>query len=279
MKTSIDVKFVMVTPEMAREMLKKNGINRPINKNTVKHYVKSMKNGEWVLNGEGLSFAADGTLLNGQHRLTAVIESGMNIPFQVSYGVSKESFSTFDQGRKRTDRDIFAIAGIPCYIKKAAMVKNTIVLNKSKASVITGVVTGGITGRANIVLTKKEVLDTYLNDRENYDKYFKMGDSYYHRCGFIATGQICAIIYHLAVRLGYSDFAVTSFFDTLYDKSDSVVIAKRLRKMLIDDAFSQKRMTSYVKSQAVIRAWNGYVEKQQRRNLLVSKDDEPEIFK
>ena len=56
----------------AREILEKyNNGNRPLKKDHVKNLASSLKNNEWMLNGEAIAFSKSGDLLDGQHRLTA----------------------------------------------------------------------------------------------------------------------------------------------------------------------------------------------------------------
>ncbi len=40
-------------------------------------YANAMKSGEWKYNGESIKVCTDGSLLDGQHRLEACIESGV----------------------------------------------------------------------------------------------------------------------------------------------------------------------------------------------------------
>ena len=63
-----------ITPEIAREMLKKNTNNRPLSKRTLSRYVQLMKNGEWGITTDAIGFDVNGRLINGQHRLNEVVE-------------------------------------------------------------------------------------------------------------------------------------------------------------------------------------------------------------
>ncbi len=88
---------VMVDPPKAQTWLQKGGKNRSLNIKHVKRLAVLMQEGRWVLNGQTISFSADGKLLDGQHRLNAVIESGVTVPMSVSYGVEDErAFETYD---------------------------------------------------------------------------------------------------------------------------------------------------------------------------------------
>lgn len=97
-------KEVTITPQMAKEMLKKNCINRPLSQNTINAYAYDMKEGNWDKDSDSaISFDTEGKLRNGQHRLNAIIKAGVPVTTQVCYGCSPDAI--FDAGRRRSDRD------------------------------------------------------------------------------------------------------------------------------------------------------------------------------
>lgn len=65
-----------------------------------------MAAGRWNTNGQGVIFSPDGDLLDGQHRLRAVVEAGVTVEMFVVRGVPKERFETMDTGRARTVGDV-----------------------------------------------------------------------------------------------------------------------------------------------------------------------------
>lgn len=97
-----------VTPEMAKEMLKGNSTNRQISKSTVNLYANDMKNGNWKLGGQGISISKTGRLLDGQHRLKAIIQTNILIVMLVCTDVD-DTNANFDNGRKRTITDQYKL--------------------------------------------------------------------------------------------------------------------------------------------------------------------------
>ena len=92
----------MITPQIAQEYLTHNTSNyRFLSTAKVSSYAEDMKHGLWKENGESIVFGADGTLRNGQHRLNAIVKSGVTIPILVVRGV-QDDVSTFDVGMGRT---------------------------------------------------------------------------------------------------------------------------------------------------------------------------------
>jgi hypothetical protein len=72
MKPEIKYEIVKLTPALAVELLKRNTNNRTLREGHVESLRESMARDEWQLTHQGLAFAADGELLDGQHRLAAI---------------------------------------------------------------------------------------------------------------------------------------------------------------------------------------------------------------
>ena len=100
---------IRITPEMALDMLCKNSSNRKIRQSRVKYYAEQMRAGNWHLTGQGITFAKDGTLLDGQHRLHAIVECELPQEMLVIYDADK--VSTYDCGLKRSIADQLQLAG------------------------------------------------------------------------------------------------------------------------------------------------------------------------
>jgi len=90
-------KVMEVTPEIAASWLENNGMNRRISKPHVSKLADVMNRGKWVLNGQSISFEETGRLLDGQHRLAAVVMSGKTVQMTIALGVSDpEAFKSYD---------------------------------------------------------------------------------------------------------------------------------------------------------------------------------------
>jgi hypothetical protein len=95
-----------ITPAQARAMLDKNGANRPTTRTLIRRYAHEMQAGRWNTNGQGIILAPDGTLLDGQHRLHAIVMANLAVEMFVVRGVPQERFETMDSGRARTVGDV-----------------------------------------------------------------------------------------------------------------------------------------------------------------------------
>ncbi|MCZ7456697.1 hypothetical protein [Streptomyces sp. WMMC940] len=107
----MQMEVLHVSPESAAEWLTRNTNNRPLSKSAVQQLCGQIQRGEWQLTHQGIAFDEDGVLIDGQHRLAAIVKAGIAVPLTVTYDVPRASFTVMDTGRKRTGRDALALAG------------------------------------------------------------------------------------------------------------------------------------------------------------------------
>lgn len=90
-----------VGPVQAVQILERNTANRNVRDRVVRSYARDMASGKWRMTGEAIKIGEDGALLDGQHRLWAIIESGATIDVLVVRGVNVEAQAAMDTGIKR----------------------------------------------------------------------------------------------------------------------------------------------------------------------------------
>lgn len=96
---------VLVTPEMAREWIDAGNVdNRRIRSTVVRRYAAKMERGDWKPTHQGVAFSAR-RLIDGQHRLLAVIASGASQWMVVFLNQDDDTFGALDRGQTRTLRD------------------------------------------------------------------------------------------------------------------------------------------------------------------------------
>jgi len=106
---------MLISPDEAIELLKFNKANRPIRQLRINRYARAMKLGRWIPSNDGICFSTgenDGPrLLNGQHRLEAIIRAGIPIPLLIICGLNEKAFDIIDRGAGRTPGDLAAADG------------------------------------------------------------------------------------------------------------------------------------------------------------------------
>lgn len=106
----MEFKIMLITPELAKKWLEKNKVNRNINYGRVRQYAEDMKAGLWQVNGEAIQFYEDGSLANGQHRLTAITIANIPVKSAVLTGLPN-NITIQDRGRNRTVTDSMLLEG------------------------------------------------------------------------------------------------------------------------------------------------------------------------
>jgi len=104
----IDFELVTMTPDKAQALLDRNyADNRSIKPARVSAYLSDMEDGNWQLTHQCIAVNEKGELIDGQHRLTALIESGGSFPMYIAkYRDSTDKFKLFDIGAKRSVTDV-----------------------------------------------------------------------------------------------------------------------------------------------------------------------------
>jgi hypothetical protein len=98
---------ILVTPEIAASWLTRNHPeNRPVSARYVARVVWDLQRGNWDLTHESIAFDQDDRLIDGQHRLSAVVKSGASVPMRVSFNVRVGYGANINGGRSRSAADM-----------------------------------------------------------------------------------------------------------------------------------------------------------------------------
>jgi hypothetical protein len=95
-----------ITPEKAAEWLALNKGNRPVRRWWVNALSGMIEKGYWICSHQGVAFAESGKLIDGQHRLMAIQQSGISVPVCVFWNVPNDAFKVLDAGVKRSTADL-----------------------------------------------------------------------------------------------------------------------------------------------------------------------------
>lgn len=97
---------VTISPQIAAEWLTLNKYNRPLSNVHVKRLENEIINGRWQEDSSDcISFDVDGFLINGQHRLTAILNCGVTVNAYVIFNAAKDARVIFVPEKQRTIRD------------------------------------------------------------------------------------------------------------------------------------------------------------------------------
>jgi hypothetical protein len=257
----------LVTPPMAEHwLLTTNVKNRPLSE---MHWMKiwlDIVEGRWRYNGEPISFSTDGTLLNGQHRLKACLESETAIDTDVIFGLPPEVMNTIDIGKVRTAANIAHLDGVE-NATTACAAAHLILLHE----------TGGIQQLGN---KQAEPSKTKINERVRTDRRISEVSGRASTMGRrFASPRVVTFCYYLFTAQD-SDLA-DRFFNQLetgvdLNASNPVYL---LRERLRDNSLSRAKLPVIHIVALFFKAWNAYrIGKPVKRLYWNSGGASPEKF-
>ena len=104
--SNVKISIETIDKRKALEYLDKNfKFNRTITRRSIENYANQMRNGDWVLSWDAIAFNTKGELINGQHRLSGLIEANTSCEFFVIRDLPHKTAQYSDNGRKRTQSE------------------------------------------------------------------------------------------------------------------------------------------------------------------------------
>jgi hypothetical protein len=152
-----------ITPELAVKLLEKNiSNNRNIKASVVEKYYQDMSSGNWKLS-DALKFDKEGNLIDGQHRLHAIIKFNRPVDFLVVENYDTESAQYLDIGSKRTVKDIADLQGKTDFtVLTGSVLRNVLILS-----------TECFVARS-AKFTEQQILDVYDQLRKEVEYAFEL---------------------------------------------------------------------------------------------------------
>lgn len=122
------IKMELMFPEKAKKLLKSNFNNRKINRKNVIKYKNAILNDEYNTTGDCILIDKYGNLLNGQHRLTAIVEANTPVVVDIKYGVNPDVKYVQNTGRAttQTDKGDIFLAPLGIHSKMYPVISKTI---------------------------------------------------------------------------------------------------------------------------------------------------------
>jgi hypothetical protein len=119
--------YELITPEIAAEYLVKNTRNyRKLSQSKVSVLTRELIAGEWLPSTQGIGFDTDDVMVDGQHRLWAIVQTKIPVMMLVCRGLVPVVKDKIDVGNKRTFGDL---TGLPNVVIAAVRVPFRAVLS------------------------------------------------------------------------------------------------------------------------------------------------------
>jgi len=246
----INFEKILITPSKSKELLEANTHNRRIKQPVVLKYAKDMIEGRWLEDtGETIKIAKSGRILDGQHRLHAIIKANKAIYCHISNGLDESVFKVIDTGTTRNATDVFKIEGIKNENKLPSIISffNLLEAGKKHKSL-----------HVHEKSTNAMLLNQYYEDENFWQSVSRNAFNWYIGFAKILTpafiGGFYAHFYKLNSDKAYSFMVqLTSGINV---ENETILL---LRNKLIADKVSIKKMPQNLKMALVIKTWNSFI--------------------
>lgn len=245
-----------ITPAKAAEYLKTSQGNRPISKVSVRSYADSMRQGKWLLNGVAIIFDNEGHLIDGHHRLNAIVKADIPVQTCVCRGADPEAFKTIDQGRGKNLGQLLAMQQVENYNAVASIVN-------ANNSLITSGRFWTNNGARSKEVTNADFYDEYQRNPAEYQEAGTYACEMYRQARIIKASWIGALYYYLSHTGGYKKDYVKRFFTAVCSlETSGISAADELRNFIIRNDRNRTdgaKLDNERLFAIICKAWNAYV--------------------
>jgi hypothetical protein len=215
---------VTITPELAGQLLAMNTENRRLRPSHVAYLARAIERGEWQMPPDAIMVSDSGRLLNGQHRLTAVVRSGK--PIQSYLVAPFNVMRLFDKCEASAPDSLFMV--MDCGVTRGASDRTG--LAKGVCELVTAWCKARNSARAKF--SSDEILECYATHRAMFDWAHSLRPK---RAG---VGVVHVWVAFMEFFLAYPDAANTFVTAFVTETDYSIQQAALLRTRLIE--FSRK---------------------------------------
>jgi hypothetical protein len=240
----MESKTILITPELAEELLTRNPRNRPFAKSNLNYLKSQLNSGEWKLTHQGIAICLDGTILDGQHRLKAVQETGISVEMLVTTSIDPNVFSVLDTGKKRNGADVLSVNGANNTHCMAAAIRNFLLYKQAPNLVWSG-------HYAASTVTNLHILEEYKSDPEGWQWATALAKKF-EMSGIVVPGPFGCLIY-AAMCKGHAASTLEQFAENIKEgialKRHDPILAFRNKCFLSSDKKrrSQNWLANYIK--------------------------------
>jgi len=262
----LNFKVLEIDATIASKLLATNKHNRLLNEVKINTYSNDMINGKWELNGEPLIIDSNGELIDGMHRVSAIIKSNVSCSFVIISGVDPKSRQTIDTGKSRNLSDALKIEGANNTARLSSGIKLYIKLRNGYAA----------RNSTSIQLTNMDSMIEYFNNKSEYDDLVMRGSVFYTKSfKILSPGEFIA--FYRYFKLKYTNDIIDSFFNSIVDNNKGV--CKLLFVKLLNNKIAKRTMAQSERNALIIKSFLYYVSGKPITLLKYSVDENfPSIF-
>lgn len=246
-----------VSPMLASSILAEhNTKNRKILPSHVTALAKNMKEGTWRFNGDSIRFDSNGTLIDGQHRLMAIVKSGCTIPCIFVVGLDPDTIKCIDiEMKPRNLKNLFEFDFVKCPGVKATTIRRYFALRDGYVTLRGG--SGGLMNGTLVTETIETKYNFYYENEDVINQVISLAHSLNKKTQLLPLADISSIALLLIHDLCHSYDMVNDFFEGIMMGSE-IPMLNDIHCTLAKDITSKRRMTGQYKQSLIAKCWNYY---------------------
>tara|TARA_R100000734_G_scaffold18786_2_gene16544 strand:- start:26 stop:859 length:834 start_codon:yes stop_codon:yes gene_type:complete len=262
----ISTQIENITPDFAIDVLTtKNINNRSIKPANLNRLITAIDNGQWVVTHQGIAFDDNGYLLDGQHRLEAIVKTGKTLPMMVTRNISAKIFNCIDTGTARSAADSLFIEGCTQPSRVAAGIKVYILYQRYPKGNWSNVINP----------THLEIFDNYIKNKEIWDFIVKEINVCHKKFHFF-TLSVAIAMYKLIKDNNYDEKICEKFWKQISEGAnleiDNPILS--FRHQMMSKGFRQRGSSSqrYLLN-AFIRLFNFWIDDIKKTRFVAPPSD------
>jgi len=256
---------VFITPSLAKELLQSNTKNRKIKIPVVKKYANEITSNRWRTNtAEVIKISKTNVILDGQHRLHAIVMADKGINMHVVNNLEDDVFDVLDTGSARTAFDVFHINGSKYASVLPGIIQNFKLLERGM----------GLQSQTYNKLTSSQLLELYELNPAYWNIIAGMTMKWYAGFSKILKPAIIGGLYSIFLKVSDCSDAEKFMDELCHGKEFTNDTIIWLRKKLIEDKISKSKLPQTVKIALIIKAWNLYRQGKQVKSLKLTDEIE-----
>lgn len=257
-----------ISPAIAAEMLATNANNnRRKSKHLINKYAADMIAGRWEITGEAIKFDTTGRLIDGQHRLSAVVACKKTVKLAVITDLEPTVIHVLDTGKSRSGADALTITGQVENANHVSALARKIIGYRGGSSEIFKTKKIVLRGQS---ITNRDILDLVsATDLQPYVRFALRLDKM--QLSRVLSATEWAFVFWM---LSNTDRAAAEEFCTKLATLDSVPLNSPIRTLFERLTKCAVRLTGKQTIMAIVAAWNAWRTGATLTRIKVSNMDE-----
>ena len=220
--------------------------------------------GRWKQDtGEVIKISKSGIVLDGQHRLYAIVKANIPIFLHIAYGIEESVSDVLDTGCGRSASDVFKLnrinndSSIPSIIQTSYLLKN-----------------GHFScGQKNMRLTNAQLLEKYYENEILWQDICKKSHNWYLSFAKILPKSFIGGFYSVfkEIDLELAEEFMNELCTVINVSNETMLV---LRNKFMQDKMSQRKISPTLRTIYMIKAWTCFVKGIVLKKLIFDSERE-----